>query len=125
VRLYLSCDGRSVLGERRRYCPSLRRQALVATLHPMMERQRTYAARDLVYSVGPRRAPGRAARHAMLKVARRAVKRLATQPRTKLHSLSSARRDEWREMRSPVATHEDQWFMRVLGCFVFWGEFAA
>jgi hypothetical protein len=90
-----------------------------------MERQRTYAARDLVYSIGPRRAPGRVARHAMLKVARRAVKRLATQPRAKLHSLSLARCDEWREMRSPVASYADGWFMRVLGCLVFWGEFAA
>ena len=93
--------------------------------HPNIVRQRAYRAEAPVYSYGPRKAMGRPERHELVKVARRVVKRLATQPRAKLSQLSPSRRDEWREMRAPRPTHEDGWLMRVLGCLVAWGEFEA
>lgn len=88
----------------------------------MIEAQRAYAGRELHYLT---ESPymGRADRHKALRKARRAVKRLATLPRIKLVQLSPSRRDEWREMRAPQATHEDKWLARNFAFLWAWGRF--
>jgi len=59
----------------------------------------------------------------MISQARRVIKRCATTPRVRLHSLTPGLREAWREMRVPVPTYDDGWFMRTIGILVLWGEF--